>query len=143
MTNKKRESFIYEGFGFPVRLVKAPFKKVGGEWIFDFNMDRLQKAILKKLAIKPSAITGKELRFIIRYFGMSDTDFGQIFGVTPATVVKWKKTKIPLNKEIYLRFYLRNHLKVTDKKFKNIPPENLALAKAEKTPLKIDLNTIS
>lgn len=36
--NKKTETLIFEGLGFPVRLINAPLRKVYGEWIFDFSM---------------------------------------------------------------------------------------------------------
>lgn len=147
--NKKRETFVYEELGFPIRLVNAPLKKVYGEWAFDFSMGIFQKAVLHMLAIKPSPLTGKELRFIIDYFEMSYRDFAKIFGVSHVAVVKWEKEKSKMNAstEIYLRLYILNYLKVTDKEFRKfylkINPENLANAEIEELPLEIDANKIA
>jgi DNA-binding transcriptional regulator YiaG len=146
--NKKRTTFIYEGLGFPIRLVNAPLKKVYGEWTFDFSMGIFQKVVLHMLAMKTSPLTGKELRFIIDYFEMSYRDFAKIFGVSHVAVVKWEKEKSKMNRstEIYLRLYILNYLKVTDKEFRKlylqINPENLATAEIEETPLEIDAEKI-
>lgn len=147
--NKKTETFIYEGLGFPIRLVNAPLKKIYGEWAFDFSMGTFQKAVLHLLAMKVSPLTGKELRFIIDYFEMSYRDFAKIFGVSHVAVVKWEKEKSKMNPstEIYLRFYILNFLKVTDKEFRKlylkINPEFLANAKLEETLLEIDADKIA
>lgn len=146
--NKKRETFIYEGLGFPIRLINAPLKKVYGEWVFDFSMGIFQKAVLHMIAMKQSPLTGKELRFIINYFEMSYRDFAKIFGVSHVAVVKWEKEKSKMNPstEIYLRLYILNYLKVTDKEFRklylNINPENLASAEQD-SPLEIDADKIA
>jgi len=146
--NKKIETFIYEGLGFPIRLVNAPLKKIYGEWVFDFSMGIFQKSVLHMLAMKPSSLTGKELRFIINYFEMSYRDFAKIFGVSHVAVVKWEKETSRMNPstEIYLRLYILNYLKVTDKEFRKlylkINPENLANSEGE-TPLEIDAEKIA
>jgi DNA-binding transcriptional regulator YiaG len=147
--NKKIETFIYEGLGFPIRLVNAPLKKVFGEWVFGFSMDIFQKAVLHMLAMKSSPLTGKELRFIIDYFEMSYRGFAKIFGVSHVAVVKWEKEQSKMNPgtEIYLRLYILNYLKITDKEFRKlylkINPENLATAEIEETPLEIDADKIA
>ena len=92
------------------------------------------------LAIKPSPITGAELRFIINYFEMSYRDFAKIFGVSHVAVVKWEKeeSRMSPSTEIYLRLYILNYLKVSDKEFrklyKTIHPENLISAETETIP---------
>lgn len=81
--NKKIETFIYEGLGFPIRLINVPLRKVYGEWVFDFSMGIFQKVVLAMLAKKPSPITGSELRFIINYFEMTYREFAKIFWCFP------------------------------------------------------------
>src|SRR5690242_6165303 len=147
--NKETETFIYEGFGFPIRLINAPLKKVCGEWAFDFSMGVFQKRILNMIARKPTPITGAELRFIIDYFEMSYRDFAKICGVSHIAVVKWEKETSRMNPstEVYIRFYILDHLKVTDKEFRKlhliINPENLANSEIEKMPLEIDADKIA
>ncbi len=147
--NKKRETFIYEGFGFLIRLINAPLKKVGGEWAFDFSMGAFQKAVLNMIARKPSSIRGAELRFIIDYFEMSYRDFAKICGVSHPAIVKWEKETSKMNPstEVYIRFYILNHLKVTDKEFRGlyltINPESIANHERESELLEIDVNKIA
>ena len=32
MKKRKKKTFIYEGLGFPIKLINVPMKKVFGEW---------------------------------------------------------------------------------------------------------------
>lgn len=150
MNNKRKtETFIYEGFGFPIRLINAPLKKVCGEWAFNFSMGAFQKCILNMIARKPTPLTGAELRFIMDYFEMSYRDFAKICGVSHVAVVKWETEKARMNPstEVYIRFYILDHLKVTDKEFRRlhliITPERIANSEIEKTPLEIDIDKIA
>lgn len=52
----KRESFVYEGLGFPIRLINVPMKKIFGEWAMDINFNALQKNVLHMLARKAYTI---------------------------------------------------------------------------------------
>jgi len=142
---RKRKTMIYSGLGFPIRLIKAPMKKIQGQWVFDFSMGLFQECVLNALAIKNSPLTGPELRFIIDYFHFSYRDFAKLLGVTHAAIIKWEKEKCRMNPntEIFLRLYILNYLKITDKEFRKsylgLSPQNLAHTKWEKSPLDIDL----
>lgn len=148
MKEKKRDTVIYEGLGFPIRLVNVPMKKVFGEWAIDINFNTLQIVVLNMLARKPTALTGKELRFIIDYLEMSTREFAKLFGVTHAAVLKWEKeeTKMNPSTEVYLRLYILDYLKVTDKEFRmiylKIKPKNLVDSE-ENNPLEIDADKIA
>lgn len=147
--NKKVETFVYEGLGFPIKLINAPMRKVYGEWVFDFSMGIFQKAVLNILARKPSPLTGKELRFIIDYFEMSYRDFAKIFGVSHVAVVKWEKKGVRMSPstEICLRLYIVDHLQVTDREFRklylNFNPENLSIHESENIPLEIEAEKLA
>lgn len=146
---KKRETFVYEGLGFPIRLINVPMRKVLGEWAFDINLNTLQKTVLYLLATKQTCLTGRELRFIIDYFEMSYRDFAKIFGVSHAAVLKWEKETSKMNPstETFLRLYILDRLKVTDHEFRAqfliINPRYLANAGTEKTPLEIDADKMA
>lgn len=146
---RKRDTFIYDGLGFPIRLINVPLRKVFGEWAIDINFNILQKVVLRMLATKPTPLTGLELRFIIDYYEMSYRDFAKLFGVSHVAVVKWEKEESRMNPstEVYLRLYLLNYLKVTDKEFRKlylaISPENLSHAESEKSPLEIDADKVA
>ena len=147
--NKKIDTFVYEGLGFPIRLIHVPLRKVYGEWVFDFSLGTFQKAVLNMLARKLSPITGAELRFIIDYFEMSYRDFAKLFGVSHVAVVKWEKeeTKMNPSTEICLRLYILNFLKVSDKEFRTfyleMTPDHLSHYERERTPLEMDADKIA
>jgi len=146
---RKRETILYEGLGFPIRLVNVPMRKVFDEWAIDINFNALQKAVLHMLATKQSPLRGPELRFIIDYFEMSYRDFAKLFGVSHVAVVKWEKEASRMNPstEVYLRLYILNYLKVNDKEFRRVylelSPENFSRAKILKSPLELDVEKIA
>lgn len=137
MKESKRETIVYEGLGFPVKLVNVPMKKRLGEWTLDINFNTLQVVVLDLLARKHGALTGSEVRFIIDYLGMSIREFAKLFGISHAAVLKWinEKVKMNPNTEICLRLYLFNYLRVSDKEFRKlyqkINPEEIAHSKRE------------
>ena len=140
---------IYEGLGFPIRLVNVPMKKICGEWAFDINFNHFHTVVLNMLARKPTPLTGKEIGFIIDYFEMSIRDFAKLFGVTHAAVLKWQKEQAKMNPatEVYLRLYIVDHLKATNKEFRRIyskiTPKDLANSVNDNTPLEVDVLKIA
>lgn len=149
MNEKKVETFIYQDLGFPIKLINAPMKKIFGQWFLDINLGKLQKSILNELTYKPHPLTGSEIRFIRKYFEMTTTEFGQIFGATHAAVLKWEKGESRMNiaTEVYIRLYVCDRLQKKDKEFRKfyhtININNLTKHRnddAEKNPLEIDAN---
>lgn len=120
MAGRKRETFIFEGLGFPVVLINAPWRKVFGEWALDINLKKLQHSVLQTLIHKRIPLTGAELRFIRKFFEMSTSEFGKLFFVTHAAVVKWEnnQTQINPNTELCIRLYVMDHLHPKDKEFR-------------------------
>lgn len=145
MEETKKDTFIWEGLGFPIRLINVPMRKALGEWVLDINLEGFQKIVLHILAYKKAPLSGGELRFIIDYLRMATREFANLFGVTHAAVLKWEKEKSRMNPstEVCLRLYILNHLKVADKEFRKlylkINPQNLADAENETTPLETHL----
>ena len=35
---RKKETFIFEGLGFPIKLIDTPMKKVFGQWVIDIDL---------------------------------------------------------------------------------------------------------
>jgi DNA-binding transcriptional regulator YiaG len=147
MKSKKRkvETFVYEGLGFPIKLINAPMKKMLGEWIIDLDMNKLQLAVIRALIYKSTPLTGGELKFIRKFLSMSMANFGKIFGVTHVAIVKWEsgQRNISPSMEICIRLYVLEHLQARDKEFRNlyntIKLEMLSKHKAGKIhPLVID-----
>jgi DNA-binding transcriptional regulator YiaG len=135
MKNRKKETFVFEGLGFPIKLINAPMKKVFGEWAIDINMNKLMLVVLEAMVHKPVALTGAELRFIRSYLQMTSTEFGKIFGVTHAAVLKWEsgKNKISPPLELCIRLHVLNHLRAKDKEFRALFKE-LSLEKLSEKP---------
>lgn len=149
MKEIKTETLIYKDLGFPIRLINVPMRKVFGEWVLDINLNHLQIVVLRMLAKKQTALTGDEIHFIRTYLEMSARDFAKLLGVTHAAVLKWENEKTTMHPttEGWLRLHIVNHLKATNKEFREvyliINPENLANSEREYTPLEIDVNKIA
>lgn len=149
MKEIKKDTFIWEGLGFPIRLINVPMRKVFGEWILDINLEHFQKVVLLTLARKPTSLSGAELRFIIDYLNMSIREFAHTFGVTHAAVLKWENEKSKMNPstEVCVRLYILDHLKVADKEFRKlylkISHQNLTNFKNNQTLLEIDAEKIA
>lgn len=149
MKSRKIETFIYKGLGFPILLENVPMKKRVGEWTIDIDFDQLERCVLFSLIEKQAPLKGKEIRFIRNYIDMSTHEFAEILGVTHVTVLHWEKDETKMNPgiEIVLRLYILNHLKVTDKEFRNIykklTPKAIAKFHKENSPLEIDAEKIA
>jgi len=149
MSKTKTDTFIYEGLGFPIRLINVPMKKVFGKWALDINFNQLHLGILLLLAKKSSPLSGKELRFIRHYLEMSTHVFAKLFGVTHTAVLKWEneERKMAPGTEICIRLYVLDHLKVTDKVFRKVysefKPANIAKRPIEDIPLEFNADKIA
>ena len=105
---RKKKTFTFNGFGFPIHLIDAPMKKIDEEWVVDINMGELQRAVFKRLIHKPSPLTGKELRFMRLALEMSEEKFSEKTGHSKSTVEKWEndQSKIHPGLESYIRIFL-------------------------------------
>src|SRR6187431_261332 len=103
----KRETFTYEGLGFPVELIDCPMREIQGEWVLDINLMALQRIVFRGLIHKPSPLTGKEMRFMRKFLGLSTTDLAGKLGLSHAAVVKWENgdAKVSPTQETYLRLF--------------------------------------
>lgn len=135
---KKHQTFVYEGLGFPVELMDCPMKKMLGEWVLDINLAALQRFVFQGLIHKPYPLTGKEIRFMRKFLELSTTELGEKLGVSHATVVKWEneQTKIGPTQETYIRLLLCELFKDNEllRLYKEIRPGLLAKAKTQKHP---------
>ena len=120
MRETKRETFVYEGLGFPIHLINVPMRKAFGEWVIDINFSQLQKVAMLALAKKNAPLSGKEIRFIRHYLNMSTHKFAAALGVTHAAILNWENEERKMNAdtEINMRLYVLNHLKVSDREFR-------------------------
>ncbi len=67
----KRETFIYEGLGFPIKLIDCPMKEVLGELVLDVNLMALQRFVFHSLVHKSRPLSGKEMKFVRKFLSLS------------------------------------------------------------------------
>lgn len=122
MKKQKKETFVYEGLGFPIKLIDVPMKKMCGEWVIDIDMIELQLVVLRYLAYKPTRLTKDELRFIRKFLALTTSDFGKLFGVTHAAVLQWEngRRRLTPSTEFCIRLRILSHLRAKDKEFRNL-----------------------
>jgi len=120
MKDRKKKTFIFEGLGFPIKLINAPMNKVLGEWYIDINMNKLMLVVLEALIHKPIPLTGDELGFIRSYLEMTTTAFGKSFGVSHVAVLKWEsgENNVSPALELCIRLYILDHLHAKDAEFR-------------------------
>jgi DNA-binding transcriptional regulator YiaG len=149
MGKTKTDTIIYEGLGFPIRLINVPMRQVFSEWVLDINLNQLQIAVLLLLVKRSTRLSGKELRFIRHYLGMSTHAFGKLLGVTHVAVLKWEneERKMGAPAEVFIRLHVLDHLGVTDKEFKKIylafKPEVISKKHVKNDQLEIDVEKIA
>nr|NGX49592.1 hypothetical protein [Candidatus Anoxychlamydiales bacterium] len=90
---KIEKEIIYEGLGFPILLRNVPMVELRGNWVPDIDLNVLQKVTLLALAHQPVDLTGNQIRFIRTWLGLTQSEFGKLFGVTHPAVVKWEKKR--------------------------------------------------
>lgn len=116
------EEYIYKGLGFPICIRNPQFSKVRGELVFKVDIEKISKIAFKLLAIKPSRLTGDEIKFVRIYLNLSRTAFGGIFKLSHTAVSKWEKVgeefaPISPSQEIVLRLSMIDRLDITGKDF--------------------------
>ncbi|GAB5411683.1 MAG: hypothetical protein ChlgKO_07970 [Chlamydiales bacterium] len=123
MKKKVVKKFVFEGLGFPVVFLNTPVREVRGEVALDLNLNKVQKAVLRALSLKPIPLNGNEIRFIRQYLELTYVQFAKVIGVTHPAVVKWEKkgnktANITPSTELYIRLYISEFLGDTNEKFR-------------------------
>ncbi len=142
---ENRKTIVYEGLGFPIKLINVPMRKLCGEWVMDIDMNKLQLFIFEQLIHKHSRLNGSEIKFMRKYLEISTTELGKKLGITHAAVLKWEKDQSKMSPalEVYLRMFFLEVLRNRDvlKIFEEIKPENL-LDLSEEKQFSIDMKEI-
>ena len=147
MTNIKTETFVYEGLGFPILLVNAPFRKTLGEWVINIDFNKLRNKALHLLIHKPTSLTANEMRFIRKHLEMTTTEFGKVLGVTHVAVIKWEsgENRISPTTDLCVRIYVLRRLNAKNEEFGKllyeILPEQLSKLEVSSEPLSIEAFT--
>lgn len=128
MKHKIEKSYTYEGLGFPVHLTSVPMVELRGEFILDIDFNKLQKAVLLHLCHKKTPLTGNESKFIRKYFSLTTTAFGHLFGYSHSAILKWENqedriARIAPTTEVCLRLYIFEFLQKDAADFKELYDE--------------------
>jgi len=120
---KIKKEIIYNGLGFPIVLRNVPMIELRGVWVPDIDLNVLQKVVLLALAHHPVDLTGNQIRFIRMWLGLTQSQFGKLFGVTHPAIVKWEKagnriSKMNLATQRDLRLWLLDQLLTRDDDFR-------------------------
>jgi len=144
MKKKIQKIFHDKGFGFPVTLLNVPLIFVRGEWVPSMNQKELQSLVIQALAIKPSKLTGNEVRFIRLFNQMTLEQFSERFDVTHPAVLKWERsnndvTGMAWTTEKDIRLFALNALNPRAQQFLAAYERLTEVAEEKAVPLKIDL----
>jgi hypothetical protein len=144
---KKKIQKVYEdhGFGFPVTLLNVPLVETRGEWFPSVNQRELQERVVEALVLKPSRLTGNEVRFIRLFSEMTLEQFAERFDVTHPAVLKWEKAKdgatgMGWTTEKDIRLFALKSLAPKPQKFFVVYEQLAEVALEKPAPIKIDLD---
>lgn len=112
------KDFIYNGFGFPVKLLNVPFVEVRGEMVPNIDYKSVSSQLLIDLALKTDRLTGNEIRFIRQYHEMTLERFAEKFRVSHPSVLNWEKkgdepTNMSWSTEKDIRLFSLSNFKTT------------------------------
>ena len=106
-----RKTVKFNGFGFPVILLNVPMKVEHGEEIPDVNFNHIQANLFQALLLKPSRLSGAEVKFLRHYLELTQEAFSKTVKVERSLISKWeskdlKATGMSSHIEIFLRLKL-------------------------------------
>ncbi len=115
MPKRIAKRFTCHSFGFPVVLTNIAIAGRGDNAIPLIDYKDLERTLLRKLPHKSSRLTGAEVKFIRRHFGMTLAEFGKHFGVSHVAVRKWESkgiqpTSMTWSTEKDLRMFVERRL---------------------------------
>jgi DNA-binding transcriptional regulator YiaG len=90
MDQKIEETIVNKTLGFPVEVRQAPMRRMRGEWVFDVAPRRFQDAVLWKLIVSPSPLSGHHVRLMRTAIEKTMEALGGHLGVSAAAVSKWE-----------------------------------------------------
>lgn len=107
--NKK---ILWEGLGFPVKLIGFKTKIRNGELVPDVNMKDIQEIAFRSLISKHGRLTGCELKFIRTYLQLTQIEFTKAINASDrSSFSQWENklddiTGMDINTEIMIRLFM-------------------------------------
>jgi DNA-binding transcriptional regulator YiaG len=90
MSTKK--TIIFHHLGFPIKLISCPHILVEGELVPDVDYEQLEELMFRVLPLKPTRLTGAELKFIRHHLGKTQAQFAKWLedNVDDSSISKWE-----------------------------------------------------
>lgn len=107
-----KDKIIWEGLGFPIKLIGFKMKKINNEYVPDVNMKDIQQEAFKTLIAKQGRFTGCELKFIRTYLQLTQNEFAKAINASDrSSISQWEKkmdhmTGMDINTEIMIRLFM-------------------------------------
>ena len=107
-----KEKMIWEGLGFPIKLVGFKMKKINDEFVPDLNMKEIQQEAFMALITKHGRFTGCELKFIRTYLQLTQIEFAKSINASDrSSISQWENkldypTGMDINTEIMIRLFM-------------------------------------
>jgi DNA-binding transcriptional regulator YiaG len=87
-----KRDITFNHLGFPIKLINCPHILVEGELVPDVNYERLEELMFRVLPLKPTRLTGAELKFIRHHLGKTQWQFAKWLedSVDASSISKWE-----------------------------------------------------
>ncbi len=87
-----KKTITFNQIGFPIKLINCPHILVEGELVPDVNYEQLEELMFRVLPLKPTRITGAELKFIRHHLGKTQEQFSKWVedSVDASSISKWE-----------------------------------------------------
>jgi len=109
----KKKMTTFNHLGFPIKLMDWPHVKINGELIPDVDYEKLEELVFKLLPLKPTRLSGAEIKFIRHHLEMTQEKFAKwlVDETDDSTITVWEKadlnpTKMSKSMERSLRMQL-------------------------------------
>ena len=111
---KKVENYVFKAFGFDVVLHNVEIKEAHGEAYPNINMNDLKLKTAKEIIKSKSSITGKKLKFLRNFLGLSFNELSNEINVPASTLRSWESKKdleLKVSVERAMRMFFFRELK--------------------------------
>ena len=111
---KKVENYVFKVFGFDVVLHNVEIKEAHGEAYPNINMNDLKLKTAKEIIKSKSSITGKKLKFLRTFLGLSFNELSNEINVPASTLRSWESKKdleLKVSVERSMRMFFFRELK--------------------------------
>ena len=111
---KKLENYVFKAFGFDVVLHNVEIKEAHGEAYPNINMNDLKLKTAKEIIKSKSSITGKKLKFLRNFLGLSFNELSNEINVPASTLRSWESKKdleLKVSVERAMRMFFFRELK--------------------------------